>query len=153
MSRGQVCSGNGPRPGCRTRTARRSKLAWASEELFPGRPGQGRSHTWLHPSDAHPPAWRAMRRLPGPPLPDLHPCPFSPERGRKQAESGRVRGFPARCLGVQNGGRKEERETAKKEVGDQVSVLGSSLRAWESPATRVSSRPHPGDPGKAGAGL
>ena len=77
-----------------------------------------------------------QRRLPAPPLLDLHPRPFSPEREEKARGILACRRVPQ--PGVwgcrMEGGRKEEREAAKKEAGDHVNVLGSSLPAWESPA-------------------
>ena len=55
---------------------------------------------------------------------------------------GRVPRFPSQVFGGVEW-REEGREAAKKEAGDHVNLLGSSLRAWESPAAwDVISNPH-----------
>ena len=76
------------------------------------------------------------QRLPAQPLSDLQPLPFSLKREEKASGVWACKQVPQ--PGVwgcrMEGGRKKEREVAKKEA-DHVNVLRSSLRASESPAT------------------
>lgn len=102
---GQGCPG--------ARSAQETGLDLAAGHGPPGGPsglGQRRSssqggldkggHTpGIGPSDAHPPAWRAERRLTAPPVPDLQPVPSPLREGRKRAASGRVCGFPSQVFG------------------------------------------------------
>ena len=75
------------------------------------------THLALHPMMPTLPHGE-QKRLPAPPLLDLHPRPFSPERERKRGASWSVGGFPSQVFGGvewKEGGKKKGKLQRKKQ--------------------------------------